>query len=273
MERRSRSQVLALGWGLLLAIWVLDRVVPLQTALLLFYMLPVFLVSTFAGLGPGLCTALLADGGWFLSDSLWAAPGESTERHLLDALIRLAVFTLLAGLEASREHLLRRERVFSRTDSLTGVDNGRGFRQRAEAEIARADRTGAPFTAAFLDLDDFKACNDRNGHSAGDGILCAVAGVLKASTRPVDAVARIGGDEFALLLPETGKAEAEMVLDRLRADLTFIGERAGWPIGFSLGAVAFTRPPATVDVLLRQADLAMYEAKRGGKGRTVYLEV
>ncbi len=204
MEQRSRVQVLALGWGLLLAIWVLDRVVPLQTALLLFYMLPVFLVSTFAGLGPGLLTALLAAGGWYLSDSLRGVTGEGTEHHLWDALIRLAVFTLLAGLEASREHLLRRERVFSRTDSLTGVDNGRGFRQRAEAEIARADRTGAPFTAAFLDLDDFKECNDRNGHSAGDGILCAVAGVLKASTRPVDAVARIGGTSSPSSCPRRG---------------------------------------------------------------------
>jgi diguanylate cyclase (GGDEF)-like protein len=272
LEGLSKPVVLALGLVILSAVWLLDWTMPLREALLLLCTVPVLVVARFAGLGPSLLVAGAAGAGWLLSD-LFEKPFEaSAEQHLWNALVRTGIFSLLAVLEVSRERLLRKERVYSRTDSLTGIDNGRGFRQRAAAEIARSGRTGGLLTAAYLDLDDFKACNDGRGHSAGDGILCAVAGVLKADTRESDAVARIGGDEFALLLTDAGRQEAEAVIGRVRGDLEFLATKAGWPIGFSIGAVAFARPPESVDALLHAADRAMYRAKTAGKGCTVFLE-
>jgi diguanylate cyclase (GGDEF)-like protein len=272
LERLSRPVIFALGLAILVAIWLLDRTLSFRETLLLLCTVPVLLVARFSGLVPSLLVSAAAGAGWLLSD-LFQTPFEtSADLHLWNALVRTAIFALLAVLEVSRERLLRKERVCSKSDSLTGIDNGRGFRERASAEIARAGRTGAPLTAAYLDLDDFKACNDRSGHSAGDGILCAVAGVLKAVTRESDAVARIGGDEFALLLTDAGHQESEAVLGRLREDLEFLATKANWPIGFSIGAVVFARPPESVDALLHAADRAMYRAKIAGKGCTVVLE-
>lgn len=272
MEGLSRPAVLAIGLAILGAIWALDWAMSLQEVLLLLCTVPILVVARFAGLGPSLLVAAAAGAGWLMSDLLRTSWEGRMKYLLLNAFIRTAIFALLALLEVSRERLLRRERIYSGTDSLTGIDNSRSFRQRAAAELARAGRTGACFTAAYLDLDDFKASNDLNGHSAGDGILCAVAGVLKAATRESDTVARMGGDEFALLLTDAGRQEAEGVLRRLREDLEFLAEKAGWSIGFSIGAVVYTRAPESVDVLLHAADQAMYQAKAAGKGCTIFVE-
>jgi diguanylate cyclase (GGDEF)-like protein len=272
LEGLSKAAILALGLAILIAIWLLDRTLSFREALLLLCTVPVLLVARFSGLAPSLLVSAAAGAGWFLSDLVQKPAEASAEQHLWNALVRTAIFALLSVLEVSRERLLRKERVCSKSDSLTGIDNGRGFRERASAEIARSARTGARLTAAYLDLDDFKACNDRSGHSAGDGILCAVAGVLKAATRESDAVARIGGDEFALLLTDAGREEAEAVLGRLREDLEHLAAKANWPIGFSIGAVAFARPPESVDALLHAADRAMYGAKSAGKGCTLFMD-
>jgi diguanylate cyclase (GGDEF)-like protein len=268
----SKPEILALGLAILVAIWLVDWTLSLRETLVLLCTVPVLLVARFAGLAPSLLVSITAGAGWLLSDFCRNPFELGPESHLWNALVRTAIFALLAFLEVSRERLLRQERVYSKSDSLTGIDNGRGFRLRASAEIARAGRTGARLTAAYLDLDDFKACNDRSGHSAGDGILCAVSGVLKAVTRESDAVARIGGDEFALLLTDAGREEAEAVLGRLREDLEFLATKAGWPIGFSIGAVSFARAPESVDALLHAADRAMYGAKAAGKGCTVFMD-
>src|SRR6185312_6159583 len=104
----------------------------------------------------------------------------------------------------------------ARIDALTGVANGRTFYDLARVELCRFQRTGRPFTVAYLDLDNFKQVNDRLGHPAGDDLLRRVAQVLRDNTRVLDVPARLGGDEFALLLPETDAEDALPVLSKLR---------------------------------------------------------
>jgi diguanylate cyclase (GGDEF)-like protein len=106
---------------------------------------------------------------------------------------------------------MEREKEAARTDSLTGAMNSRAFGELATAELHRARRYERPFTIAYVDIDDFKAVNDRFGHSSGDTLLRLVAETMKHNSRAVDVIARVGGDEFVILFPETGPGPAHVV--------------------------------------------------------------
>jgi diguanylate cyclase (GGDEF)-like protein len=157
-----------------------------------------------------------------------------------------------------------RERAFltvvSRSDPLTNCLNRRGFQERVEAELADALRSGQPLALLMLDLDGFKAVNDRLGHAAGDELLSWVASAARSAVRPTDAIGRLGGDEFALLLPETARGGAEEVAFRLR---TQISER----IGLTIGLACFPEDGADLEELYRAADRELYELKTGASQR------
>ena len=159
----------------------------------------------------------------------------------------------------------------ARRDPLTSLPNLRAFRDAVEAETTAPDGSG-PLAIAFVDVDFFKAINDRYGHAEGDAVLVAVAGALRDALRAGDTAARIGGEEFAVLLPATDIATAVAVAEQLRAAVqktavTIAGEIVR--VTVSVG-VAPSRPPhATVDAVLRAADLAMYVAKAQGRNRVI----
>ncbi len=174
-----------------------------------------------------------------------------------------------AALENARLHALAQHEAV--TDSLTGLANRRWFTNELEAELRRSARYGRPVAIVLLDLDDFKAINDRYGHGAGDEALVALAEVLRKVTRDVDLPARIGGEEFAVLAPESDEEGASILAERLRASIEEVRLAAGGGI-LSLTAsfgVAATPPDVSVEVLMHAADRALYEAKRRGKNRTV----
>jgi diguanylate cyclase (GGDEF)-like protein len=162
---------------------------------------------------------------------------------------------------------MEREKELARTDPLTGAMNSRAFGELATAELHRARRYERPFTLAYVDIDDFKAVNDRFGHSTGDTLLRLVAETMKHNSRAVDVVARVGGDEFVVLLPETGPGPAQVVSRKLQERLLGVVQQNGWPATFSIGAITFISPPATVDEMLRLADRLMYSAKKSGKNQ------
>jgi diguanylate cyclase (GGDEF)-like protein/PAS domain S-box-containing protein len=152
-------------------------------------------------------------------------------------------------------------------DSLTGLPNRRLFADRLEQAIARARREGNRIIVMLLDLDDFKIINDTHGHSVGDEVLMTVAHRLRASVRESDTVARFGGDEFVVLLPNAHQAGdaatvAEKILDALREPVR-AGE-AHYELGVSIGIAVFPDHAEDPERLLQDADIAMYEAKRRG---------
>ena len=153
----------------------------------------------------------------------------------------------------------------SRTDPLTGTLNHRCFYEEVDLALTRASRSGSPVSVLVLDIDHFKDVNDQHGHPVGDDVLRAVADSLRASTRAGDAVARTGGEEFAVLMPDTPLDEAISVAERIRATIT----DAGGPVSVtaSAGLSAFPEHGTTTSSLVRIADEALYTAKRAGRDR------
>jgi len=235
------------------------------------YFLPVLAVSLRLGRGPGLATAAACALAWDLSNRL-AGMGGPLAAGLVNLLAMAVAFAAVALLSSALRRRLEREKALSRTDGLTGLLNGRGFYEAAAVELARSTRYRHPLTVAYVDLDDFKAINDRLGHARGDAVLVAAARALRRACRSTDLVARMGGDEFVVLLPETGREAAEAALPKLRTRVRDAAEAAGARVTASLGSVSFATSPADVETLVHEADEAMHAVKAGGKDSLRCLE-
>lgn len=158
------------------------------------------------------------------------------------------------------------------TDVLTGLANRRDAMSRLDQMIAMARRYNRPLACAMIDVDDFKRLNDTLGHSAGDDALRGVANVLRAALRQTDVAARIGGEEFLLLLPNQTERDAAMVAERCRTAVAAAPLLTAHPkhrLTISLGVANLTPQTATADQLLHAVDTALYDAKRAGKNRVV----
>ena len=156
----------------------------------------------------------------------------------------------------------------ARVDHLTGLLNRRGFVERFELELERARRERSELALLIGDLDFFKLVNDRCGHEAGDEALQRVAAVLSDGKRAIDAVCRVGGEEFAILLPGTSAAGARTLADRLRAEVRTEFATCSVPLSMSVGVAVFPDDGTTASALTAAADLALYDAKRRGRDRT-----
>ncbi|MEA2428461.1 MAG: hypothetical protein QOF37_2089 [Thermoleophilaceae bacterium] len=155
------------------------------------------------------------------------------------------------------------------TDALTGLANRRGFQELIETELERARRSGQPLSLVIGDLDHFKALNDRFGHAAGDRALEQLALILDTAKRRIDTAARIGGEEFAVVLPDSDQHAAYILAERMRREVreTFMYEP--YELTISLGVATFPPHGSTVETLLAHADEALYAAKALGRDRTV----
>jgi diguanylate cyclase (GGDEF)-like protein len=156
------------------------------------------------------------------------------------------------------------------SDPLTGLHNRRSFQARLAEETQRARRSGSPFALLMIDLDHFKALNDRHGHPAGDAALVVVAGIFRQQLRSVDLPARIGGEEFGVLLPDSDEQAALMAGERLRAAIAacpIVHQDATLTITASIGVAWSGGGADTDEELLRAADRALYAAKRAGRNR------
>jgi diguanylate cyclase (GGDEF)-like protein len=175
----------------------------------------------------------------------------------LEALADIAV---LVGNELERRDLVRSLAIDARTDVLTGMANRRAWDQELPSALRHAERLGHPLTAVLIDVDHFKAFNDNYGHPAGDGALREIGARWRAHVRDIDVLARIGGEEFGLLLPGCDADTALEIVERLRHDL---------PGGLtaSAGVCAWTSP-LTAEDLIAEADRALYRAKRDGRDQS-----
>ncbi len=188
---------------------------------------------------------------------------------------RVAIGKRIVNLETRLSESLVRLEELAMRDGLTGLFNRRALYQHTENELSRARRENFPLSVVLLDIDHFKSVNDQHGHLVGDQALRLVADIITHSKRPYDWAGRWGGEEFLVVLPNTGPPEARIVAERMRENVAraqFVPPDDDRPLQLriSLGVSSTPiRPDSTLllDQLLHQADEALYRAKRGGRNR------
>jgi diguanylate cyclase (GGDEF)-like protein len=188
---------------------------------------------------------------------------EDQARHLL------ILNTDLAHEVETRKALEVELRIQATTDPLTGIYNRRRFQELGNYELAREVRNQRGLSLLTLDIDHFKKVNDTHGHGVGDDTLIRFAQVCRTCLRALDTIGRVGGEEFAILLPETSLADACQVAERMRAEVaacTMTGPHEPFQITVSIGA-AQVRDGETFDALMARSDQQLYGAKHGGRNR------
>jgi len=265
LDSKPKSLLLALGALLLILVaggdYLTHTNYPLEFSPV--YLVPVSFFSWFIGKRSGIALAVISVAFGFLI-RLATLPRAIA---FWDALVWLALYISFSMIVAQLKRLYAHERYVSRIDPLTRVENRRGLFESAARVKNFSDRHGVPLSVAYLDLDGFKELNDRLGHRAGDKLLAVVAANIRRALRPTDAIGRIGGDEFVLILPESDRETAALILSRVRTNLDRAMRKRRWPITFSIGLVSFSPPLRSVSEMIRSADDAMYAAKSAGKDR------
>ena len=270
LARLSRTTILAFGLVAIALIGVLDYITGLEVSVSVFHLVPVSLAAWYGGKRDGLLLAVIASLVWSGVDVLSGYTPGHPAILVWDTLMHFVFLAFSAVLLEVLRDRLAAERRLARSDPLTGVMNLRAFLERLEYSLALSARDGQPLTLVYIDLDDFKRINDNYGHRQGDTVLTTVARVLAETIRSADTVARIGGDEFAVLLPGTGAAGAEDVLSKLAQRFAERLSGKGLSATCSVGAVTFPRPPASADEALGVADRLMYRVKRRGKNAIAF---
>ncbi|MGH8501255.1 MAG: GGDEF domain-containing protein [Gammaproteobacteria bacterium] len=236
----------------------------------IFYLIPIFIAAWYGGIAISLLVCVLAAGIVLTMDVLGGQTYGLPAIHVWNAVVRLGIFAFVAYLSARLARYVEHETRLARTEPLTGLMNRRAFDEAANRFLDLALSRGHHTTVVYIDVDDFKRVNDRSGHSAGDRLLATIAAALRQGVRSSDLVGRRGGDEFVLLLPDTGYEGAQACIATLKARLTQIRASDAWPVRFSMGVATFLRPPLNVDVAIKVADELMYKAKAGGKDDIVH---
>lgn len=265
---RRRVLIVGVAFAVMFAVGFVDNMTGNVAEWSVVYAACVAVIAWYGGMAPGLIAAALSAAMSLATAIVGGGPAAVGE--MLAALPIGFVLGLFAATLAFLHDVLRRTSDLARTDPLTGAVNTRAFDESAEAELAMLRRYGVVFSLAFFDMDDFKQVNDRFGHAAGDALLRMFVETMDRQTRVNDVVARVGGDEFVLLMPHTDSEAARVVLTKLRGEVETSMREYAWDADVSAGTVTFESAPDSVDDVLRIADRAMYDAKAAGKGRTEF---
>ncbi len=273
MKKKSsiiNISITIIGFILAVIIGYIDYKTGRDISIDIFYLLPVAMVVWFTELPFAVFISFAGALIWYASDasSGYKYPHPAIIYWNAFAIFGILIITalLLDGLKKS----LIKEKALARTDYLTELANRRSFFEAADAEINRSGRNKLPFTMAYIDTDNFKSINDNFGHATGDRVLKIIAMGIKKNIRKMDTAARIGGDEFAVLLPETNSEAAKHAMDKIYMLLSEAMKGLSFPITFSVGVVTFANPPKDADEMIKITDELMYSVKAMGKNNIKY---
>jgi diguanylate cyclase (GGDEF)-like protein len=264
LERLPNAAIIAVGLAFMALITLVDAVVDTRAGFNELYLLPIIAVawltrSTTGGVAMAVLASGLRMGSSVVFDSV------SVPLALSEAAVHLLLYVgivLLLGLVRQDRDL---QESLAVTDPLTGVANARFLRATAVTELERSRRYGHPLSLMYIDIDDFKGVNDRFGHEEGDRVLMRMASLAQDSIRSIDVLARVGGDEFVVLMPETGSRDARATAQRFSGALGGVQTSDGGAVSCSVGLVTYREVPRTVEELLSGGDAVMYKAKSAGK--------
>lgn len=257
---------MTLAVALAILVAAADYATGVEVSVSVFYVAPIFLAAWYVGDAEGFAMSFLCAAASLAADRfLLVHEYENVATPWWNAAVLLGFFVILNVTLLRLKAVMAAAQSLAMTDSLTGTANRRAFLERCALELARARRYHSPFTLCFLDLDDFKALNDSAGHLAGDRLLVHMGETLRAHIRVSDLVARMGGDEFVVLFPETDADAGLAALHKIRNSLRPAGDSGSARIRCSFGAVTFLIAPPSIEEILRLVDVEMYEVKREGK--------
>ena len=271
-DRKKPDHVVFFCLVLLATVAMLDHLSGTELSFSIFYLPPIVLASWYSKRWLSRAFCFLAAFVWLLVDYTSGHTYSHNFILIWNTAVRLSFFLITSYLLVELKNSMIAQRNMANTDGLTGILNARAFKERSGSLLELATRHRHPMVLGFIDVDNFKAVNDQLGHSEGDRVLKTIANTLMQCVRGTDAVGRIGGDEFAVLLPETDYAGAQRMFNRIHKELTQTLSRPGWPVGFSVGVAVFSSLPGSVDDALKIADGLMYRVKKTGKNNLVYEE-
>lgn len=225
------------------------------------YLIPISFITWLAGRKSGLGVSVLCVAVWFTANELAGLSYSNPWIALWNIFLRQLSFSVFVLVLSE----MKEQRERAQHDYLTEIFNKRLFHETANRELARCRRTHKPITIGYVDCDDFKQVNDHHGHEMGDKLLKSVANTIRENLRATDVVARMGGDEFAILLPGTDYEGSAEVFHKVRRQILEASDKSVVPITISMGAVTFQTSPESVNTMLSKADELMYSVKRSGK--------
>jgi diguanylate cyclase (GGDEF)-like protein len=261
-----RKRVAVTGGVLVVLIGVADYLAGQEISFLIFYALPIVAVGWRAGRVPAVTVASVASLAWLSSHAIGLGRGE-LPLLMWNWLNRTFIFLVAAVFS----DLLSRQMILAQTDHLTGLPNRRALLHRLRATLFRRGDERVSLCLAYMDLDNFKAINDRFGHGAGDTVLQRIAETIRVTIRASDLAARVGGDEFVIVFWRLEREDTLRIARRLVQRIAELGEeyeRAD--LGASIGLASFERLPDRPEAMLEEADRALREAKAAGKGKVVW---
>ena len=274
IKRHHRDYVtvllVAICFALALAIGAVRYLTGPEWALSAFYLFPIILVTWKAGIGAGILISFTSAISWLAADLMMGNVFSHAVIPYLNETFRLLVFLVITFIIHKLRTALENQKKLAGTDPLTSVANRRAFYDLANLEFKKARRYQTPISFLYLDIDNFKRINDHFGHPVGDQLLRSVANTIENNIRAIDLIVRFGGDEFGILLAETGAESATRVVGKLKNKLLELVRDNEWPVTFSIGVATFISPPGSIDEMIDAADTEMYFAKQNGKNRTRY---
>jgi diguanylate cyclase (GGDEF)-like protein len=263
LSKRISTIIIIIG---IIIVGYFDYVTGNELMFSVFYLLPISLAALNLGKTMALIIAILSAA---VESEVYLISGKfqysSMMVHYWNTGILLMIYLYIAMLVSSLKKANEREKATAGEDSLTGIANWRGFLEIAEREIARSSRYGTILSAAYIDCDNFKEVNDTLGHDAGNRVLRVIADTIKKHIRTTDIAARIGGDEFVVLLTDVSQDISEEFVEKMRNLLLQEMKRNNWNVTFSIGMVTYATPPVSVEEMLKRCDALMYCVKRETK--------
>ena len=264
LDRLSSKKAILLGYSFVLMLALLDYATAIEVSFSVFYLIPVIIVAWRSSMRAAILMSLISAALWESIEvlggqrfsALWIYFWNPGTRFVFYSLVSF----LILRLRELHEELFRQARI----DAVTGIGNRRAFIETLEMELAQHRRSGGSLSIAFVDIDHFKQVNDTLGHQMGDRVLKEVAEMLRSRLRKSDTIGRMGGDEFAILMPQTDGSGALAALSAIRVQKPAERNRLTMPVTFSTGIVTGSGR-VSADQLLHEADLLMYEVKQNGR--------
>lgn len=253
---------------IIIILGAIDLATGYEYSFAVFYLIPVSIAAWYDNKHIAMIAVILSGITWLYAD--YSAGHQYTNSIIpfWNACVRLGFFSVVAFLLLRIKNNLNEMTLMAMKDSLTSLNNTRAFNLEYQALKKRYCKKEHTLAVAIIDLDGFKAVNDTYGHSKGDDVLVEFAHVLQAATRHSDVVARMGGDEFVVILQDTDLKGIEDYANRLRNSFLFSGLKQKFGIDFSMGIRIYNELPDNVDDATHQADLLMYQSKAQGKSQT-----